>query len=433
MASPSKQHSTVINTVPKGNGTFPRFFQLPHELRSQIWEQSLCHERLIRVELITETPPKQRYKNNDWSSKFNAVQWILYRPSKSFFIVLRNRHEISKLFRVCYESRKAAQRFYRVKVPCFYQELGRPASEGILYFHPELDILDISGQGFLPRFAHMLWEHDRRGVGLVNLALARPSFLATCDWLFLVKKDGDLLRPALSRLRRVIFGYDGYLGRGVPDMPYRGNNFEAGQMFRPRPLLASVSKFQTLQKDPRSIKTELKKVFMGCGDPRDQMYRWFRLLQKWDIKYPDHTVDYRFMITVNDRRVENLGDAALSLQRREKEWARLRKSYVEDGGTYQEADETLPAAYGFWLFPIDAFGAIPSASNQIRKIGRIQRRDKPRVWDLFKAHDLSEHEPELCLQCLPEVPGYSPRRRTTRRAWKVHRPQMDRESNDFHV
>lgn len=252
----------------------------------------------------------------------------------------------------------------------------------------------------------MLWAHDPRRVGLVNLGLAKNGPKGYYDQLFKQKKDEDLLRQALSRLRCVIFGYDGQLGRGVPDISTTCGSFKKSQILRSRPLQASVSKFQRLPRDPRSIETELKKVFMGFGDPRDQIYRWFRLLEKWQIEY-NYSVEYRFMITLDSRRVENREEAHLALWEEEKDWQRWRKKCGEEGTACEDDDQALPSAYGFWLFPIDAFGPIPSASQHIRKIGRARTRDWPRVWDLFKAWDLSEHKPELCLQYLPEAQSSS--------------------------
>lgn len=146
---------------------------------------------------------------------------------------------------------------------------------------------------------------------------------------------------------------------------------------------------------------------MGFGDPRDQIYRWFRLLEKWQIEYHNYSVEYRFMITLDSRRVENREEAYLALWEEEKYWQRWRKTCAEEGTACEDDDQALPSAYGFWLFPIDAFGPIPSASQHIRKTGRVRRRDWPRVWDLFKAWDLSEHNPELCMQYLSEAQSLS--------------------------
>lgn len=155
MASQPNQSLEIINKMPQGTGTFPQFPKLPLELRAQIWEQSLCQERLIRVELLPGKSPEDLHEDKEpirRQDEYAAGRQTesFHRRSGSFLIVLRNKHEISKVFRVCFESRKVAQRFYRVQLPCYCKELGSPATEGIFYFHPELDILDISGQEFPP-------------------------------------------------------------------------------------------------------------------------------------------------------------------------------------------------------------------------------------------------------------------------------------------
>lgn len=430
MASHSSPHLQIINTVPKGTGAFPQFTRLPAELRSMIWEQSLCYERLIRVELRPGSSPEHINEELERSGRPRPDPLLQF--SGNFLIVVRNRHEISKLFRVCSESRQAALRFYRVQVPCCYKQLGSPPIEGTFYFHPELDIVDLSGQEYFARFAHMLWIHDHRRVGLVNLGLAKRVAKGYFDKLFKQKKDEDLLRQALSRLRCVIFGYDGQLGRGIPDISTSCKSFTKSQILRSRPLQASISKFQRLPRDPRSIETELKKVYMGYGDPRDQIYRWFRLLEKWQIEYHDYSVDYRFMITVDNRRVENREEAFLALRVEDKNWTAWRKAWAEEVTACEDDEQELPSAYGFWLFPIDAFGPIPSASKDIRKIGEVRIRDRPRVWDLIKAWDLSKHKPELCLQYLPEddgpLPSHSKRKRPAKKEWewRSHRPRISR-------
>lgn len=255
-------------------------------------------------------------------------------------------------------------------------------------------------------------------------------------------KEEDLVRQVLSTLRKVIFGYDGHFGRGVAKVSSSCNSFTTSTIFRSRPLLASVSKFQGLNQDPRSIEAELKRVFMGFGDPRDQIYRWFRLLEKWQVDHSDHTVDYRFMITIDDRRVQTREDAVLSVRHGEKQWTEWMRDCENDSIPCEDAEQALPTAYGFWLFPIAAFGPIPTASTQIRKTVRRGVRVSHGVWDLFQTSNLSEHKPELCLQCLPETPVSEINLKScqdegpldpapdcaTRRAWSVHCPKLTRRA-----
>ncbi|KAK1771825.1 hypothetical protein QBC33DRAFT_592465 [Phialemonium atrogriseum] len=67
MAPHSGHHLQIINTVPKGTGAFPQFTKLPLELRSMIWEQSLCYERLIRVDLWPGSSLEHLNEDQKWA------------------------------------------------------------------------------------------------------------------------------------------------------------------------------------------------------------------------------------------------------------------------------------------------------------------------------------------------------------------------------
>lgn len=79
---------------------------------------------------------------------------------------------------------------------------------------------------------------------------------------------------------------------------------------------------------------------------------------------------------------------------------------VKLGVPCEDNDQALSSAFGFWLFPRDVFGPIPSASPQIRTIGRNRHSDQSGIWRFRRAWDLLEHKPELCLQYLPKAPCY---------------------------
>jgi hypothetical protein len=395
MASQSSRSIELLNTRQEGTGTFPQFPKLPPELRSLIWEQSLCQERLVQVDLLPGRSPLFISKNETKSYKLPEYQAMLEARallvlSGNFYIALRNRQEISKLFRVCAESRQAAQRFYRVQLPCYYQQRGGPATMGTFYFHPELDTLSIGGPSHLPTFAHLLWEHDPWRVGLVNLALPQGHFQTDFDKL-LDTKDEAIVRQFLSRLRRVYFGYIGPLRRSIQCIPEKWcEGFSTSTALRSRPFLASVSKFQRLQQDPRPVETDLREVFMGSGDPRQQIYNWFGVLHRWKIEYPCHTVEYRFMVATTriTSCVSTREEALRRARNSERYWAKQRRRCKEDDIALQDPQPVFPAAFGFWLFPITAFGSIPEGTVA------------PGDWRRYRILDLSGCKPELCLQSL---------------------------------
>ena len=102
------------------------------------------------------------------------------------------------------------------------------------------------------------------------------------------------------------------------------------------------------------------------------------------------------------------GSELSSTVEEKRQWAAWQRHCESKGVPCSDDEQVLPSAFGFWLLPIDAFGPIPEANTQIRTVGISRRRDEPRVWKLLKAWKLSGHPPELCLQCLPDAPGYDP-------------------------
>lgn len=172
------------------------------------------------------------------------------------------------------------------------------------------------------------------------------------------------------------------------------------QLRRSRPLLASISKFHQLPLDPGQIHQDLKRIYIDAGDPRKQMHAWFRLLDEYDVTHL-HAVDYRFMITFKhrtDSRVGNRGEASILLQEEKEKWKMSQQLCFKRGVPYGDDGQPIPSAFGFWLFPIEAFGAIPSVASKEPENGAvIFDSDLEREWDL------SRYKPKLCLQDLPET------------------------------
>lgn len=188
---------SILNPVcnSKPTDAFWSFSRLPTELRWKIWELELNQERLLHVEA-------RPLVDNDSFRTTDCHQ----RPYR---IILTEFQPIRKLSHVDSESRVVASRFYRVQLPCLYRWEGRNDVNGIFYFNPELDTLEIRGQSFAA-FAHDLWVHDVRHVGLVNLALSEQRFIElppepTTEYF--------LLHKVFSRLRNVVFLYLGGIER----------------------------------------------------------------------------------------------------------------------------------------------------------------------------------------------------------------------------
>ncbi|KAJ3538899.1 hypothetical protein NM208_g2547 [Fusarium decemcellulare] len=173
---------------------FSNFSRLPRELRWAIWQLGLQHERLLHVEVRSS------------KSHCTATERPLdkQRDHQAYEIILSERQPISKLSHVNFEAREITHRFYRVQLPCLYRWEGKEDTEGIFYFHPELDTLEIRGEPFAS-FAQDLWAHDTRSIDLINLAVS-IQFIPEEP---LPPITNSLLPQVFSRFRRVIFLYLG--------------------------------------------------------------------------------------------------------------------------------------------------------------------------------------------------------------------------------
>ncbi|KAJ3466671.1 hypothetical protein MRS44_004235 [Fusarium solani] len=179
----------------KATGTFRHFGRLPLELRWTIWELELKHERLLHV----EADPLELPADDDSDSEISNRTGRTYEIMTEF-------QPISKLARVNSESRAVASCFYRVQLPCVYRWKGKEDTNGVFYFNPELDTLEIRCKAF-SNFAQDLWVHDTRHVGLVKLALSSRHFSPGSS------SDLSLLQKIMPRLKRVVFLYLGGVER----------------------------------------------------------------------------------------------------------------------------------------------------------------------------------------------------------------------------
>lgn len=383
----------LLNPKHEAKGEFHLFSQFPLDVRCAIWEQALSHERLICVYL---DPP------GDWGEG---------PTPKDYVVVLSQRQIISKLFRVNKESRSCASRFYRVQLPCIYEYWGHPEENGTLYFNPELDTLLISGIEYLVKFAHDLWVHDPRHVGLLNMALDDPEVRP----LYTHEKTNDRLREVVSRLRRVMFPFmqiDSNKLRRVR-LPVTKNGLKP--LFY-RPIMSAAPIFHR-QPDPRPIQAELRQVFVGARDPRVLIHEWISLVAAMGAQ---QDIEYRFMVTFENGgpEIRNRENALRFIQEEDKKWKeRLRvpwKKVCQPGWLLNAIEETCQDAnlipqpvMGFWLFPIECLGPLPPLSKDpgTRYQGpwvfdRVTKKGKRPGCHITKVN-MSEYWPELCVSYLP--------------------------------
>ncbi|RYP73215.1 hypothetical protein DL769_004274 [Monosporascus sp. CRB-8-3] len=149
--------------------------------------------------------------------------------------------------------------------------------------------------------------------------------------------------------------------------------------------------FDRLHPDPRLIGRDLDKIFVNV-DPRRMLYAWGRLFYDYFggrvIPQTEHRVLLTFAPTAYD--VYDYRDAEEWLQKEEDNWL---KETSRDGQSAQAvgggSEAAVGTAFGFWLFPVYAFGALPENPNH------GFRSEGPRTMDL------KENWPELALLNLP--------------------------------
>lgn len=399
----------LLNPKPKAKGEFHLFPQLPTDIRCMIWQQALCHERLLLVDLVSSEHKFGRYRHRPYTYR---PLWVKPGP-EDYVIVLIQRPAISKLFHVNAESRSCASRFYRVQLPCTYLCGDHVEENGILYLNPELDTVAIWGFEFLVKFAHKVWVHDPRRVGLLNMAMSEELFRPLNS-----RENNNDLREVVSRLRRVWFMFMQDGSAKFRRTRFRGSTDDTISRLKPHfspPIMPATSVF-VRRPDPRPIQAELRRVYISEGDPRIWVDRWIRLVAALGVQ-PD--IEYRFMVTYGEERerICNRCDAERYVQEEYEQWKerlRVPRSKVWQPAwlslsideTCQDVDQIPQPVMGFWLFPMECLGPLPPIGDPlvayrgpwvydgVNAGGQRVRRYQARA-------DLSKYLPELCLSYLP--------------------------------
>jgi len=151
------------------------------------------------------------------------------------------------------------------------------------------------------------------------------------------------------------------------------------------------SNFEILPRDPRPISNDLKRVLIEQSDPHYMFIRWKNFLERWGISPTD--TKYKWLVTsttLTNHYIYNREDAISALQKEDDLSKAIQKQfrfkYIE------HLESLVNAAFGFWLFPLEAFGPLPE-QGQSRTEHTRDRGDH--VWDL------SAYQPELALSNIP--------------------------------
>jgi hypothetical protein len=271
-ADSSNEHFQIFNPVPQPVATFSLFPRLPTDIRYLILEKALSHERLLRIAVQAVAREEKKPTTNSAKTRRH-----LYKPGRGYHIILKERQAISKLFCVISESRQAALSFYRVHLPCQYDWGGKIEENGTLYLCPELDIVEIetnenprqSARGFV-NFAHDVWTHDPRYIGLVNLSIPATYFINVNvggKIRLAHKGQTSLLRQVISRLERVIFSQRYIVQRMIYPITFLYPGRGGCKMNRSVPVTPSITRFDRLPTDSRPIEEELENMHVGVSSP----------------------------------------------------------------------------------------------------------------------------------------------------------------------
>lgn len=145
-------------------GSFHMFPLLPKEIRMKIWEEPLQRERMIEVELRSNTAVTDRHNPDN-----------LFTAGGEHYDAIVNGHRaISKLLHINHESRETALKFYRVHIRDTAQN--DEPKPGFFFFNPERDFIYIKPgwltENYLIDFlCDLKFKYDPRHIGLLKLAV----------------------------------------------------------------------------------------------------------------------------------------------------------------------------------------------------------------------------------------------------------------------
>ncbi|KAI1127527.1 hypothetical protein F5Y10DRAFT_193317 [Nemania abortiva] len=368
-----------LNEEYHGMHYFPRFTAFPPEIRIMIWKAALQRRRIIRVSLGSAPPPTLTEQETDD-----------IRYGRSFLYVC-GIQLLSKLLRVNSEARQVALKFYRVRLPCYLtkspsQYTPAPNGVGVLPFNPEYDILQFRHTLHLTDFLSVVSGYDSRGVGLCNIAILLDQIKKTlqADDENTYERPGFLKTVSNIREFYLVVTTDHL---ELDDMRNRIDGLDIRQTYSP--VMPYSPAFDLLRRDPRKIEFDLAFLFLGREDIQKEIPEWESVLRdKWRVD--PSQIESRVLFMYSD-------DTPHLPFHYEKgyvpEMATTSDTAPDRPSCYEltETDVYKPAkeykiAFGFWLFPVDAFTQI---NRQLKPNGARH------LWYML------ENWPELALAYLP--------------------------------
>lgn len=382
---------STLKPAPEGR-TFPLFSWLPKELRLKIWEEVTPRERVVHVYIrvyrdenneVIEAPVRYLEKNHLGNPVSGSLYWLLVHD-----------HRLDHpLLTVNTEARQVVMNFYRIQIPgaCTSPRGPHPNrhqnnEQGkTFFFNPEHDVLQVRAEAPVNRtLLDFLWDlkaYDPKGVGLLKMATDISAFYEN-DLRFLKRSDLLLIRQrqavidTLSQLQEVWF---------INTEPARNaymNGYKS--VTGPLPTFPSGCKpvgFKSIGLDSREgTENALRSVYVGLIDPRELVWRWERLLDRWEIHHEPGQVKYRVIMAQRDlcktcgqtggrlahkMRQLSLGPSEQGKKHRKSQCCAFHCCGCQAGGSSlrdhlepEGPNECNIAPVGFWSFPIEALGEI---------------------------------------------------------------------------
>ncbi|KAI8623020.1 hypothetical protein F5Y19DRAFT_405723 [Xylariaceae sp. FL1651] len=405
------QDSWLLNPSYNEDCSFPQFALLPWELRDQVWRYALRRRRIIRVDLHPTNPSDLNGQDSGDPEHFGR-----------FVLCVNGPRLLSKLLRVNSQARHAALEFYRVRLPCLLVNPGVEPSNlvvGTLLFNPEYDVLQFGGMPGRSYWADLftnIAKYDSRRIGLRNIAVSLTDIGGSLRNDDLDEYKSPAFIEAAKNIREVYLitettSYHLENAKKLYNVPAPTGQplhhpTPITQKFSP--LMYNGSAFDLLHRDPRCVREDLARLFLGLDDIPKEISDWKLILREWGID-PSH-VESSILFEYHDANpCLPSGDMLRNLSRHEALQSVYLKNFATHSLLSEPASSSTPAirltveeqalelekgerlAFGFWLFPLDAF-------NEATRLQHPNRHNL-NVWDL------SNYWPELGLFHIPTGPS----------------------------
>ena len=377
--------------------SFHLFLQLITELRWKIWRHAFQRQRIISVHLQAG---EEQVING-------APKWIwgdVHSTGQQPYGVFVGGYQLmNKFLRVSREARCEVLKFYRVHIPCRLttkpQDFGQAieldeTKMDILYFNPEHDFLHITSMMaplattdifFVDFLYHLKTVYDPCRIGLLNLVLDSNDLSRLSGHNHGSTPIPEPFLETMQHLQEVFFLRKQAFGRLNISL-LSGTSSTEIFFTRSFPIMPLTPNFERLGRDPRPISQDLRKL--NIDDPRAAFSSWQSLLRVWGVPLPNCT-SYKFLVAHELRNPYDRATARKALEWEDESW---RHPELGKGRTYEleDLENVVKPAFGFWLFPVDAFGPFKQNGDPM-PIGETNGRE-------YK--DLSRHYPELALSTL---------------------------------